>query len=94
VTPQEILGKATQDCILRVFGIPEQFGAFTPAADFVNLARALSQHFLPLVAEGRIVSSPGSAKSRAGAFDYNLGRSRGQRVTLRTIWRNDRRHPF
>jgi len=34
-----------------VFGSPEQFGAFSPAGDFVTVGRALSQHFLPLVAE-------------------------------------------
>jgi hypothetical protein len=58
VTPKEILGKATQDYILRVFGSPEQFGAFRPAGDFVTVGRALSQHFLPLVAEGRIAIKP------------------------------------
>ena len=58
VTPKEILGKATQDYILRVFGSPEQFGAFRPAGDFGTVGRALSQHFLPLVAEGRIAIKP------------------------------------
>jgi hypothetical protein len=47
-----------QDYILRVFGSPEQFGALTPAGGFLNVGRALSQHFLPLVAEGRIVIKP------------------------------------
>jgi len=58
VTPKEILGKTMQDYILRVFGSPEQFGAFSPAGDFVTVGRALSQHFLPLVAEGRIAIRP------------------------------------
>jgi hypothetical protein len=34
-----------------VIGSPEQFGAFSPAGDFVTVGRTLSQHFLPLVAE-------------------------------------------
>jgi dimethylaniline monooxygenase (N-oxide forming) len=58
VTPREVLGKTMQDYILRVFGSPEQFGALTPAGGFLSVGRALSQHFLPLVAEGRIVIKP------------------------------------
>jgi hypothetical protein len=58
VTPRELLGKKMQDYILRVFGNPEQFGAFRPAGDFLTVGRALSQHFLPLIAEGRIAVKP------------------------------------
>ena len=58
VTPRELLGKKMQDYILRVFGNPEQFGAFKPAGDFLTVGRALTQHFLPLVAEGRIAVKP------------------------------------
>jgi dimethylaniline monooxygenase (N-oxide forming) len=58
VTPRELLGKKMQDYILRVFGNPEQFGAFRPAGNFLTVGRALTQHFLPLVAEGRIVVKP------------------------------------
>jgi dimethylaniline monooxygenase (N-oxide forming) len=58
VTPRELLGKKMQDYILRVFGNPEQFGAFRPAGDFLTVGRALSEHFLPLVAEGRIAVKP------------------------------------
>ena len=58
VTPRELLGKKMQDYILRVFGNPEQFGAFRPAGDFLTVGRALTQHFLPLVAEGRIAVKP------------------------------------
>ena len=58
VAPRELLGKKMQDYILRVFGNPEQFGAFRPAGNFLAVGRALSQHFLPLVAEGRIVVKP------------------------------------
>ena len=58
VTPREFLGKKMQDYILRVFGNPEQFGAFRPAGNFLAVGRALTQHFLPLVAEGRIAVKP------------------------------------
>jgi dimethylaniline monooxygenase (N-oxide forming) len=58
VTPRELLGKKMQDYILRVFGNPEQFGAFRPAGNFLTVGRALTQHFLPLVAEGRITVKP------------------------------------
>ena len=58
VTPRELLGEKMQDHILRVFGNPEKFGAFKPAGDFLTVGRALSQHFLPLVAEGRIAVKP------------------------------------
>jgi dimethylaniline monooxygenase (N-oxide forming) len=58
VTPRELACKKTQDWILRTFGSPEQFGALTPAGNFLTVGRALSQHFLPLVAEGRIGVKP------------------------------------
>jgi dimethylaniline monooxygenase (N-oxide forming) len=58
VTPAKALAKAAQDYILRVFGSPEQWGAFKPSGDFLTVGRALSQHFLPLVAEGRILVKP------------------------------------
>lgn len=58
VTPREVLGKTMQEYILRVFGSPEQFGALKPAGDFTQVGRGLSQHFLPLVAEGRIGIKP------------------------------------
>jgi hypothetical protein len=58
VTPAEIVGKKMQEYVLRVFGSPDQFGALEPSGDFVTVGRALSQHYLPLVAEGRIVVKP------------------------------------
>jgi dimethylaniline monooxygenase (N-oxide forming) len=58
VTPKEIVSTTMQEYVLRTFGSPEQFGAFEPAGDFATVGRALSQHYLPLVAEGRIVVKP------------------------------------
>jgi dimethylaniline monooxygenase (N-oxide forming) len=58
VTPRELVCQTTQDWILRTFGSPERFGALAPAGNFLTVGRALSQHFLPLVAEGRIAVKP------------------------------------
>jgi dimethylaniline monooxygenase (N-oxide forming) len=58
ITPAEIMGQRMQEYIHRVFGSPEQFGAFAPSGDFLTVGRGLSQHYLPLVAEGRIVVRP------------------------------------
>jgi hypothetical protein len=44
--------------VLRMIGSPEQFGAFEPAGDILRAGRALSQYYLPLVAEGRIKVKP------------------------------------
>jgi dimethylaniline monooxygenase (N-oxide forming) len=55
VTPPEILGKKMQEYVLRIFGSPDQFGALEPSGDFATVGRALSQHYLALVAEGRIL---------------------------------------
>jgi hypothetical protein len=60
-----------QDYILRVFGSPEQFGAFSPAGDFVTVGRALSQHFLPLVAEGRIGIRPWISEIRGRSVRFS-----------------------
>jgi dimethylaniline monooxygenase (N-oxide forming) len=58
VTPTEMVGKKMQEYVLRVFGSPDQFGALEPSGDFATVGRALSQHYLPLVAEGRIAVKP------------------------------------
>jgi dimethylaniline monooxygenase (N-oxide forming) len=58
VTPKETLSKDITEYVLRMFGSPEQFGAFKPAGDILRVGRALSQHYLPLVAEGRIMVKP------------------------------------
>jgi dimethylaniline monooxygenase (N-oxide forming) len=58
VTPRELVCQKIQDWILRTFGSPERFGALRPAGNFSTVGRALSQHFLPLVAEGRIAVKP------------------------------------
>jgi hypothetical protein len=71
VTPRELVGKKMQNYILRVFGNPEQFGAFRPAGDFLTVGRALSQHFLPLVAEGRIAVKPWIREVQGGKVRFS-----------------------
>jgi dimethylaniline monooxygenase (N-oxide forming) len=75
VTPREILGKTTEDYILRVFGSPEQYGALKPSGDFLTVGRGLSQHFLPLVAEGRIVIKPWINRIDGQRVRFNDGSS-------------------
>ena len=71
VTPRELPGKKMQDYILRMFGHPEQFRAFRPAGDFLTVGRALSQHFLPLVAEGRIAVKPWIREVQGGKVRFS-----------------------
>ena len=76
-----------QQFVLRVFGSPEQFGAFEPAGDFVTVGRALSQHYLPLVAEGRIVPKPWIDKIAARPVPFH-------RWELRRVRRHCFRYRF
>ena len=75
VTPRELLCEKFQDWILGAFGSPEQFGALKPAGNFLTVGRALSQHFLPLVAEGRIAVKPwiSEVQGRKVRFDDESG---------------------
>lgn len=80
-TPDELAAglKAT---VLRLAGSPEQFGAMKPDANICAAGISQSQHFLPLVAEGRIAVRPWIeavdgrtirfADGRMGAFDAIL----------------------
>jgi dimethylaniline monooxygenase (N-oxide forming) len=58
VMSKETLSKNMTEYVLRMMGSPEQFGAFKPAGDILGAGRALSQYYLPLVAEGRIIVKP------------------------------------
>jgi dimethylaniline monooxygenase (N-oxide forming) len=75
VTPTEIEGQKMQEDVLRMFGSPAQFGAFEPSGDFVTVGRALSQHYLPLVAEGRIVVKPWIDKIAGQTVQFTDGTS-------------------
>ena len=47
-----------KELIVRTSGSPEQFGAPKPADNVFEAGITLSQHYLPLVAEGRITCKP------------------------------------
>ena len=47
-----------KEIVLRAAGSPEQYGAPAPDPALFTAGVTLSQHYLPLVAEGRITSRP------------------------------------
>jgi len=56
--PREIVAQEFKEFVTRTSGSPEQFGALKPAENVFEAGFTLCQHFLPLVAEGRIVPKP------------------------------------
>ena len=56
--PAEIAAEIRKAFVLRTCGSPEQYGAPRPHPNVFVAGVGLSQHFLPLVAEGRITVRP------------------------------------
>jgi cation diffusion facilitator CzcD-associated flavoprotein CzcO len=56
--PPAASGQALKALVLRASGRPDAVGALAPADSVLEAGITLSQHFLPLVAEGRIVARP------------------------------------
>jgi cation diffusion facilitator CzcD-associated flavoprotein CzcO len=56
--PQDAVAAAFKAFVLRIAGNPEQFGAPRPADNIREAGVSLCQHYLPLVAEGRITIKP------------------------------------
>src|SRR5262249_9790690 len=56
--PPEMNAAAFKAFITKVSGTPDQFGAPKPAESLLEAGISLSQYYLPLVAEGRIVVRP------------------------------------
>jgi cation diffusion facilitator CzcD-associated flavoprotein CzcO len=56
--PRGEFGAMLKDLVLQAGGSPEQYGAPAPAASIFEAGLTLSQHYLPLVAEGRIEVRP------------------------------------
>jgi dimethylaniline monooxygenase (N-oxide forming) len=56
--PPDALAAAVKAFVIRTSGSPEQFGAPKPADDVFEAGISLSEHYLPLVAEGRIAIRP------------------------------------
>ena len=52
--PREAVSRGLKEFILRTCGSPEQYGAPKPAENVFEAGITQSQHYLPLVAEGRI----------------------------------------
>lgn len=58
VMPLHMRARTLKDFVLRTSGSPERFGALKPAENIFEAGIAQSQYYLPLVAEGRIVTKP------------------------------------
>jgi dimethylaniline monooxygenase (N-oxide forming) len=56
--PVEVVARNLKEFITRTCGSPEQYGAPKPADNILDAGFAACQHFLPLVAEGRIEIRP------------------------------------
>lgn len=56
--PMEAVGQGLKDFIVRTSGSPEQYGAPAPADSVFEAGATMCQHYLPLVAEGRIQVRP------------------------------------
>jgi len=56
--PPDAVAAGTRAFVVRCGGSPDQYGAPAPAADFAAAGITLAQHYLPLVAEGRITVRP------------------------------------
>ncbi len=56
--PKKAMAQGLREFILRTSGSPEQFGAPKPADNVLEAGITQSQHYLPLVAEGRIHVRP------------------------------------
>jgi len=80
--PPDDLAAGLKATVLRMAGSPDQFGAMTPDENIFAAGITQSQHFLPLVAEGRIAVRPwielvdgrsvSFADGRRGEFDAIL----------------------
>jgi len=56
--PMEIVAAGLKDLVTRTSGSPEQFGAPKPVDNIFEAGLTQCQHYLPLVAEGRILTKP------------------------------------
>ncbi|MBM1174381.1 flavin-containing monooxygenase [Microvirga arabica] len=70
ILPPDDVAAGLKATVLRVAGSPDQFGAMTPDENIFAAGITQSQHFLPLVAEGRIAIRPwiGAINERSVGF--------------------------
>ncbi len=73
--PPGEFGDILKELVLAWGGSPEQFGAPKPADSILEAGLTLSQHFLPLVAEGRIEIRPWFEKVEDTRVSFSDGRA-------------------
>jgi hypothetical protein len=73
IMPPAVLAQGLKATILRAAGSPEQYGAPAAAEDVFAAGIAQSQHFLSLVAEGRIAPRPWMARIDGGSVIFADG---------------------
>lgn len=73
--PIEAVAQGLKDFVVESSGSPEQFGALAPADNVLEAGITQSQHFLPLVAEGRIVAKPWMTEVRGRSVHFSDGTS-------------------
>jgi dimethylaniline monooxygenase (N-oxide forming) len=73
--PRSEFAGALKEMVLAWAGSPEQFGAPKPADSVLDAGLTLSQHFLPLVAEGRIEVRPWFDKVEGKRVSFSDGRA-------------------
>jgi dimethylaniline monooxygenase (N-oxide forming) len=71
--PLESLAQGLKDMVLRFAGSPDQFGARQPDPNIFVAGISQSQHFLPLVAEGRITTRPWIARIDGRSVHFSDG---------------------
>lgn len=71
--PIEAVAQGLKDFVVKSSGSPEQFGALAPADSVLEAGITQSQHFLPLVAEGRIVAKPWMTEVRGRSVHFSDG---------------------
>jgi hypothetical protein len=71
--PPEFSADGLKQLILRTCGSPDQYGAARPAENVFEAGITQCQHFLPLVAEGRIVTRPWISEVRGRAVHFADG---------------------
>jgi len=73
--PPEQWAATIKDLVLRVAGSPEQYGAPKPADSIAEAGLTLCQHYLPMVAEGRIDVRPWMAAIEGEQVSFADGRA-------------------
>ena len=71
--PLEAQGAALKAFVVGGCGSPEQFGALAPADDVFEAGFTQAQHYLPLVAEGRIIPRPDIARIEGRVVHFKDG---------------------